>query len=186
MPPTGDDPFLDSVEDDDPADPDAVGADRSDAHPELPLNPDVGLPLHLRPDAIALVFLGGAIGTAARYGLAQLAPTPARGWPTGTFVANLVGAFVLGVLLEGLMRRGADTGWRRRARLLVGTGFCGGLTTYSTFAVENALLVRGDDTGLAAWYLAVSGTAGCLAAGIGIWIATAHHHLVRKRAEAAA
>lgn len=181
MPPSGDDPFLDSAEDDDP---DLAGARSPDAHPELPLDPDVGLPLHLRPDAIALVLVGGAIGTAARYGLAQLAPTPAHGWPTGTFVANLVGAFVLGVLLEGLTRRGADTGWRRGARLLGGTGFCGGLTTYSTFAVENALLVRGHDTGLAAGYLVASVTAGCLAAGLGISVATAHHRVTRQRAEA--
>ena len=147
-----------------------------DAHRELPLDPDTdsSLPLHVRPSAAALVFVGGVLGTAARYGLAQLAPTPARGWPTGTFVANLVGAFVLGVLLEALARRGADVGVRRRARLFLGTGFCGGLTTYSTFAVESALLVRAHDAGLAAGYLAASLAAGFAATVAGIAVAVAH------------
>lgn len=146
-----------------------------DAHPELPLDPDTP-PLHLHTGAVALVFVGGAIGTAARYGLAELAPTHPHGWPTGTFVANVVGALLLGVLLEALVRRGGDDSVRRqRARLLGGTGFCGGFTTYSTFAVESALLVRSHDTGLALGYLAASVVAGIIATAVGIALATAHH-----------
>ena len=151
-----------------------------DVHPELPVDPDSDAPPHLRPGAIALVFLGGVLGTLARYGLARLMPTPAHGWPTGTFVANLAGAFVLGVLLEALVRRGADRGRRRRARLFAGTGFCGGLTTYSTFAVEAALLVRSHDALLAIGYLVASVLAGLAATVAGIAFATAQH---RTRAD---
>lgn len=150
-----------------------------DRHPELPLDPDAPdvrppiSPLHLRPGALLLVAVGGAVGTLARYGLGELEPTRSGRWPWGTFVANLLGALVLGVLLELLARRGTDAGRRRQLRLLLGTGFCGGLTTYSTLAVETDLLVRSHRPGLALGYLAVSVAAGFLAAGLGIAAASA-------------
>jgi CrcB protein len=85
-----------------------------------------------RPAALALVGLGGALGALLRYGLDGLIP----GWdPLGTLVANVIGAFLLGILLYEAhlaARLSAET------RLLVGTGFCGSLTTYSTFAAETA------------------------------------------------
>jgi CrcB protein len=115
-----------------------------------------------------VVLIGGAAGTAARYALAEAWPTHPDGWPWGTFLANLAGCLILGLLLEGLGRRGPDVGIRQRARLLVGTGFCGGLTTYSTFAVEADLLVRAGQDGLALAYVAVSLVAGSLAAAMGI------------------
>lgn len=130
-------------------------------------------PLHLRPWAIGLVFAGGAVGTAARLGLEALAPATSGRWPVGTFVANVLGSFVLGMLLEALVRAGDDTGRRRRVRLLVGTGFCGGLTTYSTFAVESDLLVRDEHAGLAAAYLGGTVVTGLVAAVIGIALAAA-------------
>jgi CrcB protein len=144
-----------------------------DSHPELALDPDPG-PLSLA--LIALVGLGGALGTATRYGLAQLLPA-GSGLPRGTLIANLVGALILGMLLEALARRGPDLGALRRARLLIGTGFCGGLTTYSTLAVESDLLVRAHRDGLAAGYAVGSIVAGVALAGLGIAIAArAHRH----------
>lgn len=142
-----------------------------DEHPGLPVDPDEPEGRNLRPSGVALVFLGGAIGTAARYGLALAAPTESRGWPTGTFVANVLGALVLGALLEGLARAGPDDGWRLRARLLAGTGFCGGFTTYSTFAVEADLLVRAHATGLAVGYLVASVGVGLVATILGVMAA---------------
>lgn len=82
--------------------------------------------------AIALVGVGGALGAMLRYGFDVWVP----GWdPLGTLVANVLGAFLLGVLLYEAhlaARLSAET------RLLLGTGFCGSLTTYSTFAAETA------------------------------------------------
>ncbi|WP_375483724.1 fluoride efflux transporter FluC [uncultured Jatrophihabitans sp.] len=134
-------------------------------------------PLHLRPGACALVVAGGVAGTAARYGLARAFPTRSGHWPTGTFVANLVGAFVLGVLLEALLRSGPDTGVRRRLRLLLGTGFCGGFTTYSTFAVEADLLVRDHHTGLAVGYVAATLVAGAVLSVAGIALAARYRRI---------
>jgi CrcB protein len=149
-----------------------------DRHGELPLDPDTAdapFALALRPTAIALVALGGFAGTIARYGLARAEPTRTGSWPWGTFIANIVGAFVLGALLELLARSGPDQGWRQRARLLLGTGFCGALTTFSTLAVEGDLLIRAHDAGRASAYLAASLGAGLLATVIGIAAAAAAH-----------
>ena len=158
-----------------------------DDHPELPLDPDAAderaaSPLHLRAGAVGLVAMGGFVGTAARYGLTLLEPTRAGAWPFATFIANLGGAFVLGALLEGLARSGPDAGWRQRVRLLLGTGFCGALTTYSTLATDADLLIRSHDGGLALAYLITSLVGGLLATVGGIGVATGHHHLKRGQA----
>jgi fluoride exporter len=156
-----------------------------DDHPELPLDPDAPderakAQLHLRLSAVGLVAVGGFVGTAARYGLTLLEPTRSGAWPFATFIANVCGAFVLGVLLEGLARSGPDSGWRQRVRLLLGTGFCGALTTYSTLATDADLLVRSHDGGLALLYLVTSLVGGLLATIGGISAATGHHHLKRR------
>lgn len=127
--------------------------------------------LHRRPSSLLAVGVGGFVGTALR-DLAQRSwPTAAGGWPTATLTVNLLGALVLGALLEHLSRSGPDVGRRRTLRLLVGTGFCGGLTTFSTLAVETDLLVRGEHVGLAVAYLLVSLVAGVAAAGLGAALA---------------
>lgn len=97
---------------------------------------------HTQPYHLAVVFLGGMTGTLARFGLTGAIPT-AGGLPLGIFLINIGGAFALGVLLEVLARRGPDTGRRRSLRLLLGTGFLGGFTTYSALAVDSALLIGG-------------------------------------------
>lgn len=129
-------------------------------------------PVHLRWRYIALVFVGGSLGTAARYLLSVVIPSW-QGIPLPTIAVNVVGAFVLGLLLEALVRGGPDEGIRRDLRLLVGTGFLGGFTTYSTFAVESVALGSG---GLVDFLVYAGGTlvigaaasaAGILAAALG-------------------
>lgn len=116
----------------------------SDSNDTLPIDPDIEVdntrsrvprPVHLRWRYIGLVFIGGAIGTAARY-LLSLSIPAWNGLPVATFGINVTGAFLLGLLLETLSRSGPDEGKRRAIRLFAGTGIMGGYTTYSSFAVD--------------------------------------------------
>lgn len=128
-------------------------------------------PLHLQPVAVALVLLGGLLGAPARYAVSLAAPTRPGQWPTATFVVNVVGAFLLGLLLATLERRGSDTGSRRRLRFLIGTGFLGAFTTYSTLALDADLLVRDHHTGLAIGYALASLAIGLCATVAGLAVA---------------
>jgi CrcB protein len=110
------------------------------------------------------VLAGGAAGALARAGLTEALPHAAGGWPWGTFIANLLGALVLGWLLTRLAERIAPT---RHWRPLLGTGLAGALTTFSTFQLETFELVRGGHALVAIAYPVVSLTLGmaCAVAG---------------------
>lgn len=153
-----------------------MASDRTpeDPYARLPVDPDVPTrPLHLRPSALAWVFAGGVVGTGLRYWIEQALPHDGAAWPWGTFLINLGGAFILGVLLEGLARLGDDSGWRQRARLCAGTGGCGAFTTYSTLALESVLLGRNGFVGTAVGYGVASVVCGVVAAWSGIVLAAA-------------
>ena len=156
---------------------------RRNDHPELPLDPDLppSTPPHLTWAGVGLVFAGGVVGTLARYGVGEVL-APRGTWPAATFCVNVVGAFLLGVLLEALGRRGPDVGVRQRLRLLLGTGFLGAFTTYSTLAVETSLLVRDGSGAVALGYAAASVVVGFLVSMLGIWAAAAHHRVRRAGA----
>ncbi|HEU4658455.1 MAG TPA: fluoride efflux transporter CrcB [Capillimicrobium sp.] len=117
--------------------------------------------------------MGGAAGTLARAGTNEALPHHGDAWPWSTFVVNLAGAFVLGWLLTRLAERVAPT---RYWRLVLGTGFCGALTTFSTFQVETFELARDGDVGLAIAYPAVSIVAGMAVAVAGILLARWGRH----------
>lgn len=136
--------------------------------------------VHLHPGFIVLVFAGGAVGTSPRYGLTTLLPVPG-GWPLPTLLINLAGAFLLGLLLESLVRHGADAGKLRIIRLLVGTGFMGAFTTYRSLALDaNMLLGHGRIFGVAGYLGAgLVGGFGATIAGIG---AAAWRHRQRTAA----
>ena len=114
---------------------------------------------------------GGVLGAAAREAIEQAMPTARRGFPTATFLINVGGAFILGVMLEALVRSGDDVGWRRKARLFGGTGFCGAFTTYSTLAVETVQLARQGAWSTAGAYVVASVICGFAAAAAGIVVA---------------
>jgi CrcB protein len=103
--------------------------------------------------------------------------------PWAVLAANLVGAFALGVLLEALVRRGADHGARRTLRLLLGTGFLGGFTTYSALVTDTAVLWGSGAAGLATLYSLGTLLVGALATVAGILLAAALH---RRRPDAGA
>jgi CrcB protein len=92
---------------------------------------------------ILLVGFGGGIGSIARYlcqkYLYEWYPNP---FPIGTFLVNILGCFIIG-LVYGLSEKGnlLTPEWR----MLLTTGFCGGYTTFSTFAFENVTLLKNND-----------------------------------------
>jgi CrcB protein len=126
---------------------------------------------------VLAVAVGGALGTVVRYELVRAEP-PGNGFPWATFTVNIVGSFVLGVAATAMVEPWPPS---RFLRPLVAVGFCGGLTTFSTWMVESVLLVRGDRAGLAAVYLAVSLVAGFLAAALGVLVARETLHRAGPR-----
>jgi fluoride exporter len=125
-----------------------------------------------------VVALGGAVGASARALLESTFPAQPGAWPWTTFWINVVGSFLLGTLLETLVRTGPDEGARRAVRLGCGTGVLGGFTTYSTFVVEVERLASGGHLGLGAAYAVVSVVLGVAAAAGGFAVATA---ILRRR-----
>lgn len=89
---------------------------------------------------IFLVFLGGSLGTASRLALSALQPEWLR-FPVAIFLINILGAFALGWLLVALSSSSGQTPRHQRIRLLLGTGFLGGFTTYSALASDSMLLM---------------------------------------------
>lgn len=123
---------------------------------------------------LTAVFVGGALGTVARAALEALArPDPAQ-WPWPTFTVNIVGAFLLGYFSTRLLERLPLSSYRRP---LLGTGLCGGLTTFSTMQVETLKMFEHRHYGLAIGYTAASLAAGLVA----VYLATAMVRRVRVR-----
>ena len=119
---------------------------------------------------LAAIFAGGFIGAVARAELSEALPHDPGAWPWATFVVNVVGAFLLGYFATRLQERLPLSSYRRP---FLGTGVCGGLTTFSTMQVEILQMLDHGRVGLALAYAAISIAAGFL----GVIVAT---NLVRR------
>lgn len=141
-------------------------ADSSQARPEPDL-PDA-LPRPASPptpatrrghgDVLAVIALGGGLGSIARYGIARALPTAPGHFPWATFTANVVGSFALGLLMVYVLEVWPPS---RLVRPFLGVGVIGGFTTFSTYGVETRGLLAAH-----AWLLAAVYALGSLAAGL--------------------
>ena len=120
---------------------------------------------------IAAIFAGGFAGAMLRALIEDRIPHDADTWPWATFAVNIAGAFILAWLTTRLAEMVAPT---RYWRLLIGTGFCGALTTFSTFQVETIKLARDGHTALGAAYAVASMTLG-MAAAVGATVLARRH-----------
>jgi CrcB protein len=113
--------------------------------------------LRLDRRELAAIFVGGALGTIARAELADALPHGNDQWPWATFIVNIAGAFLLGYFTTRLQERLPLSAYRRP---LLGTGLCGGLTTFSTMQLEILRMLDEHALGLALGYTAASLAAG--------------------------
>lgn len=113
---------------------------------------------------VLLVLLGGSVGAPLRYVTDRWMQARHRlRFPLGTLTVNLVGCLVLGVVAGGVVK----AGWSADVQALLGTGLCGGLTTFSTFSVETVELLEGRLAIRAAAYVVASAGLGWALAALG-------------------
>ncbi len=117
---------------------------------------------------VILVFLGGGLGSALRYGIGKWLNTPAATVPYGTLTANVLGSLIIGVVLGYAMRNAMLS---QQMTLLLATGFCGGFTTFSTFAFENQTFLKNGDFLSFGLYTIGSFVLALGAIFLGLWIA---------------
>ncbi|MEM1095572.1 MAG: fluoride efflux transporter CrcB [Bacteroidota bacterium] len=116
---------------------------------------------------LAMIALGGAVGALLRYGVGVWSGQHiGTGFPWGTLIVNLLGAFLIGIL-AALMQR---TPWADWLVGLVMIGLLGAFTTFSTFALEAVTLLREGAVAKAMLYLGVSNVAGVALAALGFWL----------------
>lgn len=120
------------------------------------------------PDVLAVIAVGGALGTLARYGVTRAIPVAAGTFPWATFLENLSGAFVIGAFLTFVLERYPPT---RYLRSFFAIGVLGGFTTFSTMAVEAVTLVKDGHAPLGIGYLGSSIAAGLVICYLGVVLA---------------
>lgn len=118
--------------------------------------------------AIALVGVGGFLGSVARYVVALLLAPVAPGFPFSTLTVNILGSFLIGFLGELAI---STTLVSPEARLFLVTGFCGGFTTFSAYMFENSALLKDGQLFYASIYLAGSIAGGFIALSTGTLLA---------------
>ena len=117
--------------------------------------------------SIFLVFVGGGFGSVLRFILGKWLNNSENGIPFGTFAANILGSLFIGLILGYAAKNDFMT---PNSTLLLATGFCGGFTTFSTFAYENHIFLKSGDFTSFAFYSIASFVVGFLAVFLGMYI----------------
>jgi CrcB protein len=114
-----------------------------------------------------LVFIGGGFGSVLRFVIGKYLNSTETGIPYGTFLANIVGSLLIGMIL-GLAAKNSTLS--QSQTVLLATGFCGGFTTFSTFAYENHVFLKSGDFTSFALYTMASFVIGFLAVFLGLYL----------------
>jgi CrcB protein len=117
---------------------------------------------------LACIAAGGALGTLARWSLGELFPHESSEFPWNTFLANLSGALLIGVLMAFLLEVQVT---RRYVRPFLGVGVLGGYTTFSTYMLDTRNLLVADRPGVALGYLLATLVLGLAAVVLGAAVA---------------
>jgi CrcB protein len=117
---------------------------------------------------IILVFVGGGFGSVLRFILGKYLNNTENGIPYGTFLANILGSLLIGIILGYALKNNTLSS---NQTILLATGFCGGFTTFSTFAYENHVFLKSGDFLSFALYTIASFVIGFLAVFLGLYLA---------------
>ena len=115
---------------------------------------------------VLFVAIGGAVGSAGRYGLGQLLNGAVGEFPLATFGANVLAGLIIG-FVTGIA---SAVGISPRIKLLLTTGLCGGLSTFSTFGLETVRLAQAGNWGMAAANVIFNVAVCCGAVLAGLWL----------------
>lgn len=116
---------------------------------------------------ILAIFLGGGLGSISRYIVALLLKSYSVNFPIATLTVNIVGSFILGFVAALFWR---DIHLNHTLRLAITVGFCGGLTTFSTFSWETFDLIKNGEFILALIYTVISLLVCILAVALGAFL----------------